>query len=583
MKKIAVVLFVGLFFLSINSFVFAAPAEYTLDDFITQHGNKMKLTITKDKTPFTGSIESKEGGIYEKRLFCPPEAHGDEKRPPFSYFRVQEFASYTTPWTSFPFKLLVHESRLESLHNLGLQYGNIRYLIEPKFEAMKRGNHYIFSFVVKKGRGKGELNQCEYKTEALELPHKTVFGSPPVIRVDSVNELFPKCGIRFKAANWKDDGALMFGAIIPRNDYIIIDDIDFSREATLELVEEFSKQNIDKTLQKYVKQVLQGRQPPRDRDRDGDGVVDSEDRSNGIDCSNDPERFPGNSEECNGIDDDCDGDTDEGFNIGGSCAVGKGQCRRTGTIQCTQHGTAECSAVPGTSRTEDCTDGLDNDCDGKTDAEDTDCGECSPDETQSCYSGSSYTKGVGICKSGTQTCNQQREWGSCEGEVLPRQEKCGDNLDNDCDGEADEGCDQEEQLDSFKLRFYFKEEPVKGADESDFEWVEKVAHSWYCGENWENKSKPELKEIIYGEYCSKHFKMVDVTDSSEIYCEATQKYKESGHPWVIECGKGNNKVKYDHDYTWFFDYVKNCDSKDSKEVEIKAKIHIDSEGKIKKG
>jgi hypothetical protein len=32
------------------------------------------------------------------------------------------------------------------------------------------------------------------------------------------------------------------------------------------------------------------------------------------------------------------------------------------------------------------------------------------------------------------------KWGACEGAVGPSQELCGDGIDNDCDGEVDEGC-----------------------------------------------------------------------------------------------------------------------------------------------
>jgi hypothetical protein len=71
---------------------------------------------------------------------------------------------------------------------------------------------------------------------------------------------------------------------------------------------------------------------------------------------------------CNAIDDDCDGAVDETYpNIGDACTAGVGACLRYGALRCAAGGTStECSAAAGTPSTERC-NGVDDDCDGSTD------------------------------------------------------------------------------------------------------------------------------------------------------------------------------------------------------------------------
>ena len=80
-------------------------------------------------------------------------------------------------------------------------------------------------------------------------------------------------------------------------------------------------------------------------------------------------------------------------------------------------------------------DGADNDCDGEVDEG---C-ECFAGDTQPCYSGPNGTSGVGACKPGMQACDTQTNtFGPCQGEVLPAAGETCNGTDDDCDGLVDD-------------------------------------------------------------------------------------------------------------------------------------------------
>jgi len=155
------------------------------------------------------------------------------------------------------------------------------------------------------------------------------------------------------------------------------------------------------------------------------------------DCDDgDSSRNPGRTEICDNKDNNCNGQTDEDFNVGQSCTVGVGECARTGQYVCNQDGSGtQCNATPGTPTPEVC-DGLDNDCDGQIDDgvllvfyKDMDGDGYTDGTTQvGCTAPSGYALSAisGDCNDNDPNINPART------------EIC-DNKDNNCNGQIDEG------------------------------------------------------------------------------------------------------------------------------------------------
>jgi MYXO-CTERM domain-containing protein len=73
------------------------------------------------------------------------------------------------------------------------------------------------------------------------------------------------------------------------------------------------------------------------------------------------------TELCDNLDNDCDGEIDNGFYLGDPCVEGIGECRKEGTILCAPDREDSICSVQAGQVAEEICDGKDNDCDGETD------------------------------------------------------------------------------------------------------------------------------------------------------------------------------------------------------------------------
>jgi hypothetical protein len=210
-------------------------------------------------------------------------------------------------------------------------------------------------------------------------------------------------------------------------------------------------------------------------DRNCDGAIrvsDCDDDSVTVeqgDCDDrNPNRHPSAPELCDSVDNDCDGTVDNGWSTASRCVQGAGECQSFGVIECARDGLSSlCAAPPKQPLPEQC-DGLDNDCDGIVD--ESVCSTADAGVDASVSDGGVRDAGVvdaGGCSRSPESCDGfdndcnglvDDVMGPCttvlpgqcsRGHLVcgPRGVECRPNehpeicnrVDDDCDGETDEG------------------------------------------------------------------------------------------------------------------------------------------------
>ncbi len=140
--------------------------------------------------------------------------------------------------------------------------------------------------------------------------------------------------------------------------------------------------------------------------------------------------YAGTPETCNGVDDDCNGHIDEGLSQTDNSCAKLGVCSTADSVKATCHGGAWQCDYSGVAAYEGATefscDGLDNNCDGVTDETWANLG-LACDGTDS-----------DLCENGKETCSPDKLGTVCGKETIENIKELCNGLDDDCDTLTDE-------------------------------------------------------------------------------------------------------------------------------------------------
>ena len=246
-------------------------------------------------------------------------------------------------------------------------------------------------------------------------------------------------------------------------------------------------------------------------DEDGDGY------SPPADCNdNNSDIHPWATEKCDYIDDNCDGVIDDGNPGGGNgpCGLAVGECKPgiTVCVHFTNRSNVEC--VPKQTRQAEQCDGLDNDCDGKTDEDWPTLGTpCDgPDSDK--------------CEYGTIVCSDDNKDTTCSKELVENIKELCDGMDNTCDGLTDEG---------FTYHGLGLDQPCNGIGECGKGVVECSTNKQKatCSTNPDGSASEATKEVCNG----KDDNCNGLTDENQEYLGKQVNLGNSCNG-IGECGQG---------------------------------------------